>query len=210
MAEKNIYLIRHGQTDYNLKGIVQGRGVDSELNSTGRKQAELFFERYQHIPFEKVMTSTLRRTKQTVAPFLEAGHLHDIKVELDEIDWGVFEGVEHDAILQGAYHSIIESWSNGFLENKIEGGESPLELHQRQKPLIEMLHDESFDNILICSHGRAIRAFLCGMLGQPLSLMDTFKHDNTCLYKLSFEGRGFKIDVANDTSHLSKLYAGTL
>jgi broad specificity phosphatase PhoE len=114
MAEKHIYLIRHGQTDYNLKGIVQGRGVDSELNTTGKQQARLFFEHYQHVPFEAVLTSTLKRTHQTVEPFLASGHQHQVKVELDEIDWGIFEGVEHDAILQGAYHNIIQSMGSGI------------------------------------------------------------------------------------------------
>jgi broad specificity phosphatase PhoE len=207
MSPRNIYLIRHGQTDYNLKGIVQGRGVDSELNETGRKQALLFFEHYQEVPFDAVLTSTLKRTHQTVAPFLQVGHQHQVKVELDEIDWGIFEGVEHDAILQGAYHGIIRSWAEGMLDNKIEGGESALELAQRQKPLIEELHDIDFDNFLICSHGRAIRSLLCGLLDRPLSEMDKFKHDNTCLYKLSFSNRGFQLDIENDLSHLSKMYA---
>jgi 2,3-bisphosphoglycerate-dependent phosphoglycerate mutase len=207
MAKKHIYLIRHGQTDYNLKGIVQGRGVDSELNNTGKQQARLFFEHYQHVPFEAVLTSTLKRTHQTIEPFIAAGHQHQVKVELDEIDWGIFEGVEHDAILQGAYQNIIQSWSRGMLDNKIEGGESAAELFKRQQPLVEELHDISFDNFLICSHGRAIRSLLCGLLRRPLQDMDQFKHDNTCLYKLSFGDNGFKIDLENDLRHLSKLNA---
>ncbi|HYG15236.1 MAG TPA: histidine phosphatase family protein, partial [Bacteroidia bacterium] len=41
--KKTIYLVRHGETEFNRMGIVQGSGVDSELNETGRKQADLFF-----------------------------------------------------------------------------------------------------------------------------------------------------------------------
>lgn len=206
MASKNIYLIRHGQTDYNLKGIVQGRGVNSELNATGLKQAELFHKAYKEIPFDEVFTSTLRRTHQTIAPFLNDGHQHTIKVELDEIDWGIFEGVEHDTILESEYLNIIQSWSKGELDNRIEGGESARELYLRQQPLIEELHDMQFDNILMCSHGRAIRSLLCGLLNRPLSEMDTFKHNNTCLYKLSLGNNGFKLDIENDVSHLASLY----
>ena len=71
--EKVIYFIRHGQTDYNLKRIIQGSGIDSDLNETGREQGGLFFEQYKNIPFEVVMTSTLKRTHQTVAHFIDAG-----------------------------------------------------------------------------------------------------------------------------------------
>ena len=40
---KEIYIIRHGETELNRLGIVQGRGVDSDLNDTGRAQAEAFY-----------------------------------------------------------------------------------------------------------------------------------------------------------------------
>lgn len=206
MAVKEIYLIRHGQTDYNKKGIVQGRGVNSHLNETGRKQARLFYEQYKHLPFDNVYTSTLIRTQQTVQDFLENGFAHTIREELDEIDWGIFEGVEHNSSLQETYYRIMELWSQGHVHVKIEGGESAHELQQRQLPFIEYLHQSEEEKILICSHGRAIRALLCGILDRPLSDMDKFKHDNTCLYKLSYQDGGFNIEIENDLSHLATLY----
>ena len=63
---REIFLVRHGQTDYNLKNIVQGRGVDSSINQTGRDQASKFYDKYGSLDFELVITSTLKRTKQTV------------------------------------------------------------------------------------------------------------------------------------------------
>ncbi len=122
---------------------------------------------------------------------------------MDEIDWGIFEGVEHDQILEGTYFSIIGSWTSGDLHVKIEGGESPLELQARQSPFIEELRHAEYENVLICSHGRAIRALLCGFLDIPLSEMDNFKHNNTCLYKLSVENGVFNVEISNDISHLT-------
>ena len=52
--KKTFYFIRHGQTDLNLKGIVQGRGVDSPLNDNGFKQAQAFYDAYKDIPFDKI------------------------------------------------------------------------------------------------------------------------------------------------------------
>ena len=43
---KEIFIIRHGETDYNLQGIIQGKGVNPSLNDKGRKQAQLFFDHY--------------------------------------------------------------------------------------------------------------------------------------------------------------------
>ncbi len=201
--KKNIYLIRHGQTDYNLKGIVQGRGINSHLNEMGYSQAKKFFNQYKNVPFDRIYVSTLQRTHQTIAPFLDLGLKHEIKDALDEIDWGVFEGVEHDQILEGTYYSIVEGWSQGNLDSKIEGGESPLELQARQMPLIEELRHAEYENILLCSHGRSIRALLCGFLGKSLTEMDQFQHNNTCLYKLSVENGVFNVEISNDISHLT-------
>ena len=199
---KYIYLIRHGQTDYNLQGIVQGRGVDSNLNETGKLQAQKFFDKYKNVGFDAVYTSTLKRTNQTAAPFIEYGLKHEIRNSLDEINWGIFEGVKHGKTLDAQYKAIIQSWADGHLSNKVEGGESPLDLQARQQPLIEELKKGDFENILLCSHGRAIRALLCGFLDISLSEMDQFVHQNTCLYKLSLKERTFTLELRNDITHL--------
>jgi bisphosphoglycerate-dependent phosphoglycerate mutase len=57
MPSKKIYIIRHGQTDFNKNGIVQGAGVDSSLNETGRQQAKAFYDKYKGEGFEKVYVS---------------------------------------------------------------------------------------------------------------------------------------------------------
>src|SRR5687768_4016565 len=73
LSIKKIYLIRHGQTDFNLKNIVQGSGVDTDLNDKGRSQAEAFYNKYKHVPFDKVYTSALKRSMQSVDLFVKSG-----------------------------------------------------------------------------------------------------------------------------------------
>lgn len=68
-AKKTIYIIRHGETDYNKQGIIQGGGIDSSLNELGRRQAQQFYQAYHHIQFDRIYTSELKRTHQSVAPF---------------------------------------------------------------------------------------------------------------------------------------------
>ena len=73
MSTKKIYLIRHGETKYNKLGIVQGSGVDSDLNETGIEQANAFFEHYKNISFDKIYTSKLKRSQQSVQQFIDLG-----------------------------------------------------------------------------------------------------------------------------------------
>ena len=66
MTIKNLYIVRHGQTDLNKQGIVQGRGMDTELNAEGRLQADLFYRSHKEVPFDKIYISELRRTQQSI------------------------------------------------------------------------------------------------------------------------------------------------
>lgn len=199
---REIYLVRHGETDYNLRNIVQGRGVDASLNDTGRKQSGAFFGKYGSTPFDLVVTSSLQRTRQTVEPFLALGIPHHTDPDLDEIDWGIYEGVAHDPDMHQRYLDIIEAWRNGQTSLRIDGGESADQLFERVSRFIGNLNGLPGNTLLICSHGRTIRALLCAMTGTPLARMDDFPHANTTLYRLRPDGPGFSIDLFNNTDHL--------
>ncbi len=59
-----IYIVRHGQTDWNVKGIYQGR-IDIPLNETGREQARKTKKELEGIKFDKVFSSPLKRALET-------------------------------------------------------------------------------------------------------------------------------------------------
>lgn len=206
MTGKKIYLIRHGQTEYNLKRIVQGSGVDSSLNDTGRAQARAFHRMYGGLKFDRIYTSVLKRTTETVQPFLDAGYEHEQLEGLNEINWGNKEGLVVDEQEHNHYFRIIESWRSGDLGEKMEAGESPQEVAARLKPTMDyILSKEDEERILVCMHGRAMRILLCILLNYPIRCMDYFPHQNTCLYKLVFTGSMIRIDRFNDLSHLEVL-----
>lgn len=204
MKSKKIYLVRHGQTDYNLKGIVQGSGIDASLNETGRKQAKLFFDAFKGVPFDKIYTSNLVRSIESVQAFLDLGIPHQRLSGLNEINWGYREGIEITPEEDAYYHGVINSWRNGETELRIEGGESPQDVYDRQKEaLVHILKHEEEQTILICMHGRAIRILLCQMLKYPLKFMDKFDHSNLGLYEITHTGSMFRIDKFNDIAHLN-------
>ena len=202
--KKTFYFIRHGQTDLNLKGIVQGRGVNSPLNENGIKQADAFFDAYSHIPFDKVYTSTLLRTHMTVDKFINQLGLPTEQLEgLDEISWGVYEGQEQDETIMKGFDQVVSSWRNNNLDLSIENGESPNQLVKRQKEAIaHMLAQPDEDVILACMHGRALRVLLCHLTDVPVCQMDDFPHTNTALYVLEYEDDKFTIIDHYNTKHL--------
>ncbi|MGO1244821.1 MAG: histidine phosphatase family protein [Sphingobacterium sp.] len=206
MKIKTFYFIRHGQTDLNLRGIVQGKGVDSPLNDTGRKQADAFYQMYKDVPFDKVYTSTLQRTKQTVSQFIADGIPTEEHFGLDEISWGVYEGKEQDDRVASGFQQLVASWKSGDLDLSVETGESPNDLVRRQKLAMEfMLSKKNEETVLICMHGRALRIMLCHLTGISVCKMDDFPHTNTALYVLEFKNGRFTIRDHYNIEHLKDL-----
>ncbi|MGY3055587.1 broad specificity phosphatase PhoE [Pedobacter sp. UYEF25] len=203
---KEIYIIRHGETNFNKEGIVQGKGIDADLNDTGEKQAEAFWKYYKDIPFDKVYISTLKRTRQTVDRFIKSGIDWEKLSGLDELDWGIWEGRAKNEELIKAFRTMLQSWENGNYSNHFEDGESVQDVFERlEKPkeLLEIREDEK--KVLVCMHGRSMRVFLCLLTGTPLSKMKDYPHQNTVLYRLAYQDEKFIIKDFNDTRHLDSL-----
>lgn len=206
MNTKTIYLIRHGQTDYNKRGVVQGSGIDSSLNELGKSQADAFFQAYKDEAFHKVYTSALVRTHQSVEGFLNKGLPHQILKGLNEISWGHKEGRVPNATDDAFYNDLTNSWKNGETHIRVEGGESPEEVASRQKDAFkEILSKQDEKHILVAMHGRALRILLTHLLGYPLSEMDRFGHENLCLYILNYDysTEQFSLIRENDIEHLA-------
>ena len=201
--KKTIYLIRHGQTDFNKQGIVQGSGVDSSLNEEGHLQANKFYAAFNHIPFNKIYVTELKRTHQTVAPFSKKNIPIEIVPEFNEINWGIIEGKVPTKENTRTFQKILAQWRSGELNIAIKDGETPIEMFNRQKTGLERILNTDHETILICMHGRAMRSFLCLLTGKELHRMDNFEHHNVCLYMLEeSEKNQFTIKLHNYLDHL--------
>jgi probable phosphoglycerate mutase len=202
-------LIRHGETEFNRRGVVQGSGIDSDLNELGFLQARAFFDTYQDIEFDKIYTSKLRRTVQSVQEFINVGIPYEQFEGLNEISWGEKEGKIPNYLEDENYLEIIVNWGKGKTDiPAAKGGETPEQVVVRQKTAFEEIIARSNERmILVAMHGRAIRILLTHLLDLPLSEMDTFNHSNLCLYRLiyDYQTQRFSLDLANNTEHLTKL-----
>lgn len=202
-ARKTIYLTRHGETDYNKRMVVQGSGIDSDLNETGREQARRFYESFQHVNFDAVYVTELKRTHQTVAHFTEKYGTPIIIPEFNEINWGILEGQDPTPERYNHFLEISAKWKQGDYLAAVEGGESPINMYKRQQIGLQKIMNDPHETVLICMHGRAMRSFLCLLTDNPLMNMDQFPHENTGLYVLEHTGNHlFQISIFNHTEHL--------
>ncbi len=200
--KKDIYLLRHGRTLYNLQKRVQGKGIDSSLDPLGQAQGQAFFEHYEGEPFQLVYTSSLQRSIQTVAPFLQQGIPHIAMPELDEISWGVFEGMESTESMHAEYKRVRSAWGAGNYHAKIEAGESAAEMVARLKRFVDDLKQRTEEKILVCTHGGSLAFLMTILQEQPISNMTQYRHRNTGLCQFHFDGSAFQLKLQDDISHL--------
>ncbi|MDT3401722.1 histidine phosphatase family protein [Mucilaginibacter terrae] len=203
MIQKTLYIVRHGQTDLNKQGVVQGRGMNTDLNADGRAQANMFFEAYKDIAFDKIYISELKRTQQSIQQFIDLGIPYQKLSGLDELAWGIHEGAPSTPETKAAFLYMMREWTAGNLDEKFEKGESPNEVQARQKEAMAtiMSHPEE-KTVLICMHGRAMRLLLCLLTEKSLIHMDEFPHQNLVLYKVTYDGSRFEIAEFNNAIHL--------
>lgn len=200
---KTLYIVRHGQTELNKRGIVQGRGMDTDLNDEGRRQAQHFFAAYRQVPFDKIYISKLKRTQQSIQPFIDLGIPFEKLSGLDELAWGIHEGQPATPENKAAFLQLMRDWLDGDLDSKFEGGESPNEVKQRQLEALKVImsHPEE-KTVLVCMHGRALRLLLCLLMEKPLTEMENFPHQNLVLYKVTYDGSKYEIVDFNNAGHL--------
>ena len=205
LEPKKINLIRHGQTGHNHRGIVQGRYVNSKLSKKGYRQAAAFFDSYKTVSFQKVYTSTLQRTRQTVQQFIDMGLPHEELAGLDEICWGDSEGLFADGENNKRYWKIIDTWKSGDLNPRLKGGENPIDVQKRQQEALDYIAGQPEDLVLVCMHGRALKILLAWITGLHMKEMDSFDHDNLSLYILDYANKKWTIEKYDDRDHLQNV-----
>ena len=155
---KRLYLLRHGQTEFNVKKLVQGR-CDSPLTDLGRQQAKMaaaWLKVHDVVP-DKVVSSPLGRAMDTAS--LVATELlgPDTAVEpcegIIERGYGSFEEGPHDAL-------PTDVWDPG--EDLVPfGGEGSKALQERMvATLTNLISAENVETLLAVSHGSASRQFI--------------------------------------------------
>lgn len=201
----NIFVVRHGETEYNRKDRMQGRGIDLPLNDTGIRQSNAIENYLRQFDLDIVVCSSLKRSKHTAKIIAEKQNSEVLSFkELDEIDFGAFEGKFADEI-QNDLDQIHHQWRQGNIDFPLPEGESPKEAFKRaDEKAKEILSDYKGDNILFVLHGRLIRILISNWLNYGFKNMHKVKHSNGSLYYLRWNEKGFEPIYLNKTDHLEQ------
>ncbi len=147
-------LLRHGQTDFNAKGLLQGR-IDNPLNGTGFAQAEKAAEAIGEV--DRVISSPLKRAIQTADVFNKEIEISDAWIELDYGEW---DGKPVASVPK----EIWDEWKNDP-SFKPPNGESLKNLGQRVRSALEILVTNEDEHVLIVTHVSPIKASIAWALG---------------------------------------------
>lgn len=202
----DIYIARHGETEYNRNRRIQGRGINEPLNARGRRQARCVARGLAGISIDHVFSSSLKRSVETAE--IVAGELkltNQSYPELDEMDFGVMEGRSIDTI-RPDLDRLHATWSGGDTAHAVEKGESPEAVLDRVLSRMDhLLEAHRGQTLLFVLHGRLIRILLAHWLEYGLSEMHRVDHQNCGLYHLQVHAdKPVEPVYLNRTDHLAE------
>ncbi|MBN9137018.1 histidine phosphatase family protein [Phyllobacterium sp.] len=176
-AYPEIYLVRHGQTEWSLSGQHTGR-TDVPLTAAGEAAARTLAGRLQGLAFSAIWSSPSQRASKTCA-LAGFGDARVIKDDLAEWDYGVYEGITTKAIL-----AERPGWQ--LFRDGCPGGESAADVGARADRIIHAIRAAN-DRILIFSSSHFLRVLTARWLGLPPEGGALFVLDTTSISVLGYE-----------------------
>jgi probable phosphoglycerate mutase len=176
-AYPEIYLVRHGQTEWSLSGQHTGR-TDMPLTAAGEAAARTLAGRLQGLAFSAVWSSPSQRASKTCA-LAGFGDASIIKDDLAEWDYGTYEGITTKAIL-----AERPGWQ--LFRDSCPGGESAADVGARADRIIHAIRAAN-DRILIFSSSHFLRVLTARWLGLPPEGGALFVLDTTSISVLGYE-----------------------
>ena len=148
---RRIVFVRHGLTDWNASGRLQGQ-LDIPLNEAGRRQAEILRDRLAGKAFDGIYSSPLQRAAETARIIAgDKAVLEDSR--LAEIHHGEWQGRTDQEITAG-WPELWKNWRSEPLGYQSPGGETPANLRDRVDSFLKSVSSQL---ILCISHGILIR-----------------------------------------------------
>ncbi|MDY3919058.1 MAG: histidine phosphatase family protein [Candidatus Limivivens sp.] len=168
-----IYVIRHGETDWNVARRLQGRS-NTDLNENGKKLAQMTGEALKGVPFACVFTSPLNRAVETAELVLAGRKIPIIPDErLLEISFGEYEGLSS----KSTNYEIPDLDFMNFFQHPENyrtppGGESLDQVEERTAAFLEDIcsrQELEDQTVLVSTHGCAMRGLLNSLRNAPRS-----------------------------------------
>jgi len=175
-SQRRVHLIRHGETEWSLSGQHTGT-TDIPLTEKGRKVAILWKPVLQEEKFALVLTSPLRRARET-CELAGLGDRAQIDPDLIEWNYGEYEGLTPQEI-----HATRPGWM--IFTDGSPGGESPEQVESRIDRVIDKVRATD-GHVALFSHGHLLRAFAARWIGLRASDGSRFLLDTATLCVMSY------------------------
>ncbi|OPZ85859.1 MAG: Phosphoserine phosphatase 1 [Firmicutes bacterium ADurb.Bin419] len=198
-----IYITRHGETQWNKKGLMQG-WKNSDLTEKGIENAKRLGESLKDINFDVIYSSPLDRAIETAKCINGESNTKIVLIEsLKEMGFGIWEGMEHSKIKELYPEQYTNFWERPHLYKPQENGESFEELLVRVKKAWDEILKAGGNNILIVTHAVVLKTLYT--IIKNLELKDLWNPPfmkDTCLTIVEVKENKVKIMLEADTSHL--------
>ena len=186
-AQLTIYVVRHGQTDWNKEGRMQG-STDNPLNSVGREQAAATAKALADVKLDAVYTSSHKRARETAALFEGRAPITAMD-EMRERNFGKFEGSsDKDQANVAEFKKRRFVWTDDM-----EGGESLENQSKRADTAIAKIRERHKNGgaILLVGHGGINSLMICNLLGlSPAEFAKTINQGNDAVYRIEIPKSG--------------------
>ncbi|WP_136605246.1 histidine phosphatase family protein [Paenibacillus dokdonensis] len=207
MTNTNIYLVRHGQTKWNVKGKMQGH-MDSPLTIEGKVQAARLKERLRPVPFDAIFSSSSLRAVTTAQIISERkpDDIHQLEA-LKEINMGFWEG-QHIASIQKEWTREFEHFfEKPHLYRPTGQGETYEELLERALPAMEgIISKYKGGSILVVTHRMTLKTILNYYSGNRLDGMGNMPDiPPASLSKITIRDAHPIVELYGDASHYETL-----
>jgi probable phosphoglycerate mutase len=198
---QTIILIRHGESEWNRDGRVQG-WKNSNLSDLGIKQSKRLKKPLTSQPIDHVVSSTAGRALETCRYALGPKTNVEMCERLREINLGVWEG-RRITYLRKKYPRDVNMWYRAPSRLRIEGGETLRAFRRRIVGEMSRIRKEHEDEtIAFFTHGGVICTYLTHLLGLKLDDMWSFKIKNSSLTRIIFPNERPRIELLGCTGHL--------
>jgi broad specificity phosphatase PhoE len=200
-----VYLVRHGQTAWNVGEIFRGR-ADIPLDETGKHEVHLAGETLKDEALHAVYSSPLSRSMETAENIAK---FHDISVTpLDaiiDISYGEWEGLGNQEVQQ-KYPDLHALWLTEPHKVLFPGGESLDEVRSRTMTALEdLLAEHQDENFALVAHRVPNKVICCALLGLDNSHFWRIQQDTASTNLFVYRNGQWIISYLNDTSYLKSL-----
>ena len=200
-----IFLVRHGQTAWNVGEIFRGR-ADIPLDETGLKEADLAGDALKDETIHAIYSSPLKRSVQTAEGIARYQNLPVQPLEaIIDISYGEWEGKENKEVKE-KYPDLYNLWLTEPHKVRFPGGETLDEVRNRTMSAIEeLIRKHENESIVLVAHRVPNKVISCAVLGLDNSHFWRIKQDTASTNLFIYDNNQWIIAYLNNTFYLKVL-----